>query len=112
MERREEALNPGKVIDDKKQISFADTDARIMGKKGHFEYSYNGQISVDSDHQMIVGQHLSQHPNDIQEVTPALEALNAATGGRQADKLSADNGYMSGANLAALEDVDAYIATD
>ncbi|WP_415843545.1 hypothetical protein, partial [Vreelandella rituensis] len=26
--------------------------------------------------------------------------------------MSADNGYMSGANLAALEDVDAYIATD
>lgn len=112
LERREEALNPGKAIDDKKQISFADTDARIMGKKGHFEYSYNGQISVDSDHQMIVGQHLSQHPNDIQEVTPALEALNAATGGRQVDKLSADNGYMSGANLAALKEVDAYIATD
>jgi len=33
LEQREEQLNPGKAIDEKKQISFADTDARIMGKK-------------------------------------------------------------------------------
>lgn len=31
--KREEELNPGKEIEGKKQISFADTDARIMGKK-------------------------------------------------------------------------------
>jgi transposase len=114
LEQREAALNPGQPIDDKKQISFADTDARIMGKKGRFDYSYNGQISVDGDHQVIVGQHLSQNANDIQEVAPALSSLQAATGGLLPDKLSADNGYMSGANLAALEQaqVDDYIATD
>ena len=32
IEAREEALHPGKPIEDKKQISFADKDARIMGK--------------------------------------------------------------------------------
>ena len=32
LEAREEALHPGKAIEDSKQISFADTDARIMGK--------------------------------------------------------------------------------
>ena len=47
LEAREEALNPGQPIEGKKQISFADTDARIMGKKGDFDYRYNGQISVD-----------------------------------------------------------------
>jgi transposase len=114
LEEREETLYPGQPIDDKKQISFADTDARIMGKKGHFQYSYNGQISVDSDHQIIVGQHLSQNANDIQEVGPALDAIQAATGGQLPEKMSIDNGYMSGTNLAALESVqvDAYIATD
>lgn len=25
-----------------------------MGKKGQFDYAYNGQISVDADHQIIV----------------------------------------------------------
>ena len=56
LEVREEALNPSQPIEGKKQISFADThDARIMGKKGDFDYRYNGQISVDSDHQIIPG---------------------------------------------------------
>jgi len=36
LEKREEELNPGKEIEGKKQISFTDTDARIMGKKGNF----------------------------------------------------------------------------
>ena len=49
LEAREEALNPGKNIDDKKQISFADKAARIMGKKGSFDYQYNAQLSVDKD---------------------------------------------------------------
>jgi transposase len=113
LEQREEQLNPGKAIDAKKQISFADTEARIMGKKGSFEYAYNAQISVDADLQIIVAQHVSQNANDKQEVEPALQALKDSTG-RLPEKLSADNGYWSGDNLQALEQsgIDAYIATD
>jgi len=113
LEQREEKINPGKAIDDKKQISFADTEARIMGKNGSFDYAYNAQISVDADLQIIVGQHVSQNANDKQEVEPALQALED-TAGRLPDKVSADNGYWSGSNLQAFEDnkVDAYIATD
>lgn len=62
LEQREEELNPGQQIDDKKQISFTDPDARIMKTKGGYEYSYNPQISVDKDHQIIVGQHVSRTP--------------------------------------------------
>jgi transposase len=54
LEQREQQLNPGKAIADKKQISFADTDARIMGKNGCFDYAYNAQISVDADLQIPV----------------------------------------------------------
>jgi len=72
LEEREKTLNPGKIIDEKKQISFADQDARIMGKKGNFDYQYNPQISVDEDHQIIVGQHVSQNANDKQEIEPRL----------------------------------------
>jgi len=113
IEHREELINPGKEIDGKKQISFADTDARIMGKKGDFDYRYNAQISVDADFQIIVGQHISLNANDKNEVLPALEALQKTTG-RLPDMMSLDNGYMSGDNLDALEKstVDAYIATD
>jgi transposase len=42
LEKREEELKLGKEIEGKKQINFADTDARIMGKKGNFDYLYNG----------------------------------------------------------------------
>lgn len=113
LEAREAVLNPGQEIDDKKQISFADKEARIMGKKGDFDYRYNGQISVDSDHQIIVGQHLSSHSNDKQEVIPALDALKDSTG-RLPEKMSLDNGYYSGDNLEALEktEIEAYVAVD
>jgi len=113
IEAREEALHPGKPVDDNKQISFADKEARIMGKKGDFDYRYNAQISVDSDTQIIVGQHLSQHANDKREFKPALEQVEKTTG-QLPDKMSADNGYMSGDNLEALagNSVDVYIATD
>ena len=114
LEQREAELNPDKAIEDSKQISFADTEARIMGKKsGQFDYAYNGQISVDADYQIIVGQHISQHANDKQEVEPALQVLQDATD-RLPDQMSLDNGYFSGNNLQSLEQqqVDAYIATD
>ena len=113
LEQREEQLNPGKDIEDKKQISFADTEALIMGKNGSFDYAYNAQISVDADSQIIVGLHISQNANDKQELEPALKAVQD-TAGRLPDQLSADNGYFSGDNLQALEQsgTDAYIATD
>jgi len=41
LEEREEKLNPGAEIDGKKQISFSDTDACIMGKKGDFSAAEN-----------------------------------------------------------------------
>ena len=113
LEKREETLNPGKEIDDKKQISFADTDARIMGKKDNFDYRYNGQISVDSDNQIIVGQHVSQQANDMQEVKPALESIEDSTGSLP-ERISLDNGYMTGSNLDTFDEspIDAYIATN
>lgn len=113
LEKREGELNPDKEIEGKKQISFADTDARIMGKNGNFDYQYNGQISVDKDNQIIVGQHLSQNANDKKEIKPAVENIQKTTG-TLPSKLSADNGYMSGENLETLAstDLDAYVATN
>jgi transposase len=112
LEERENELNPGKKIDEKKQISFADKEARIMGKKGQqYDYAYNGQISVDDKAQIIVGEHLSQNANDKKEVAPALGQIKE-TMGELPDKMSLDNGYMSGANLKGLDkaEVDAYVA--
>ena len=113
LERREAELRPGQAIAEKKQISFADADARIMKGKGGFEYAYNAQISVDEKGQVIVGQHVSQQANDYREVSPALDEVEDTTG-RVPEKLSLDNGYYSGNNLQELSDreVEAYVATD
>jgi transposase len=111
LEEREEKLNPGKPIEDRKQISFADEDARIMGKNGNYQYAYNAQISVDKDHQIIVGEHVSQSANDFDELAPALEEIVNATG-EMPEKVSSDNGYFSGKNLNTLEEneIDGYVA--
>lgn len=113
LEAREEELNPGQAIDDKKQISFADIDARIMGNGKNFKYSYNVQISVDSYSQIIVGQHLSQNANDKQEVKAGLESIQENTG-QLPEQMSLDNGYLSGENLENLKEsgIDAYVAMD
>jgi len=111
LEQREKKENPKQPVNPKKQISFADKDARIMGKNGQFDYAYNAQISVDEEHQIIVGQHVSTACNDTRQLGEALEQAEA-TMGRLPEKLSADNGYMSGENLEKLEQaqVDGYVA--
>jgi len=111
LEEREQKLNPDKKIEDKKQISFSDKEAPLMGKKGDFDYLYNGQISVDKDSQIIVGQHVSQNANDKKEIKPAIEAIVEATE-KTPKEMTFDNGYYSGENLQILEDeqIDGYIA--
>ena len=112
IEKRENKLHPGKEIEDKKQISFTDHDAPpVNSNKGDFDYKYNGQISVDSKAQIIVGEHLSQNANDKQEVKPAIEEL-IATVGTLPPKMSIDNGYFTGENLTTIEEkeLDAYVA--
>ncbi|MFT7184836.1 MAG: transposase [Pseudohongiellaceae bacterium] len=113
IEAREQTLESGKKIDDKKQISFAESDARIMGKTNNFDYRYNGQISVDVDNQIIVDQHLSQNANDKQEVEKGLNSLKESAG-KLSKIMSLNNGYQLGGNLEAFEQstVEAYIAID
>mgnify|MGYP001214208975 CR=1 FL=1 len=112
LEAREAQENPGKAIEGRKQISFADTEAKIMGKKGSFDYSYNGQITVESSHQIIVGEHTTQAANDQKELQPALEEVYENLG-EKPEKASLDNGYFSADNLETLkeEKIDGYVAS-
>lgn len=114
LEKREAKDHPGQAIEDKKQISFSDHDATpVNGNKGDFDYKYNGQVSVDSASQIIVGEHMSQNANDKQELQPAIKELIATVGPLPKElKMSVDNGYFSGTNLTAIEEhkIDAYVA--
>lgn len=86
---------------DKDQVNLTDDESRIMPVPGGgFDQCYNAQASVDVDSLLIVGQHLSQHPNDKQEIAPALAALTALpeTLGT-VDGVLADAGYFSQGNV-------------
>ena len=111
LEKREKKANPKKIIKDSSQISYADTEAKIMKVKGNFDYCYNGQISVDSKNQIIVGQHLTQSENDKTELKDALADIKKNTG-LLPDKLILDCGYISAENITSLSNlnIDAYIA--
>jgi transposase len=111
LEKREQKGNPFKPIKDSSQVSYADTEAKIMKTKGNFDYCYNGQISVDSKNQIILGQHLTQSENDKTELKNALIDMKKNTG-LFPDKLSLDSGYISAQNISSLSDlnIDAYVA--
>ena len=48
----------------------------------HFEQSYNAQAAVEVESRLIVGQCVSQSPNDKQELVPTLPAIPAEGGSR------------------------------
>jgi len=112
LEKREQKENPKEKIDPKKQISYADTDAKMMKSRGSFEYCYNGQISVDSKNQIIVGQHLTRNANDKAELAKALTEIESNTD-KLPDKASLDSGYRTSDNILTLASskIDGYIAT-
>ena len=66
----------------KGQSNFTDPESRIMkaGSGNHFEQSYNAQAAVDVESRLIVGQRVSQAPNDKQELVPTPAAIPAEAG--------------------------------
>lgn len=96
------------------QINLTDADSRIMPTSGGgFEQAYNAQAGVDVNTMLIVEQHVSQQPNDKQEVEPALDNLDAAAAViGTAEAVIADTGYFSAHNVEACHDhhLEPYIA--
>jgi transposase len=98
------------------QVNLTDEDSRIMPTSGGgFEQTYNAQAGVDMDSMLIVENHVTQHPNDKQEIKPALKNLAALpdTLGK-VDALAADTGYFSENNVKRCEQehIKPYIATE
>ena len=81
LEEREKGEHPEEPIDDKKQISFADKDARCFTKKGEgTHYVYNGQAAVDMESQIIVENHMENTVSDAGAVGPMLENMKKEIG--------------------------------
>jgi transposase len=89
----------------KDQINLTDEDSRIMPVAGGgFEQCYNAQAAVAADSMLVISADVVQAPNDKQQIEPMLnhiDALPDALG--EAERLLADTGYFSAANVAACE---------
>ena len=98
----------------KDQVNLTDDESRIMPVSGGgFEQCYNAQSGVDTASQLILCCHVSQKPNDKQEVKPALEELQELKQNiGELSVLLADNGYLSSTNCTFIEnaDITPYIA--
>ena len=99
----------------KAQRNFTDPESRIMkdGATGSFEQSYNGQIAVDDEAQIIVASALTQEANDKRQLVPVLEKVKTNLG-RLPEKTSADAGYFSteAVTSEAISGVDLYVTPD
>jgi transposase len=99
----------------KAQRNFTDPESRIMkdGATGSFEQSYNAQIAVDDQAQIIVAATLTQAANDKQQLMPVLAEVKTNVG-RLPEKVTADAGYFSTAAVTsgALSSVDLYVTPD
>lgn len=98
---------------DVKKINLTDPESHLMkNKKGAFEQCFSPQISVDSEEKIIIGNHVSQAPDDTNELIPMIEEVEKNLGKLQeGTEVSLDNGFYSGPNLKYLEDeeLDGYI---
>jgi transposase len=77
------------------QYNFTDPESRIMkaGNGQHFEQNYNAQAAVEVESRLIVGERVSQAPNDKQELVPTLTAIPAVAGTVAAALV--DSGFFS-----------------
>jgi len=87
--------------DGKTQRNFTDPESRILKTRDGFIQGYNAQAAVDAKAQIIVAHGLRPGQSDQAQLVPLLDAI-ADSLGRAPKEVSADSGYCSEANLAAL----------
>lgn len=96
----------------KSQRNFTDPESRILKTKDGYIQGYNAQAAVDGQAQIVVAHGLTASPNDHGQLEGLIDGI-AANLGRKPKEASADSGYLSEANLAALSarGIEPYIAT-
>jgi transposase len=97
------APEPGPKASD--QINLTDEQSRIMPVSGGgFEQCYNAQAAADVATMLVVATHVTQAPNDKEQVVPMLALMQAQSEVLgMPDCLLADSGYCSEKNIQACE---------
>jgi transposase len=103
---------PSREPDGKRQRNFTDPQSRILKTKDGYIQGYNAQAAVDGKAQIILAHGLTHSMSDQDQLVPLIDAIKDNLG-RRPKEASADAGYCSEANLAALAErkVSAYLAT-
>lgn len=96
---------------DKAQSNFTDPQSRIMKTGDGFQQCYNGQLAVDDEFQLIVGNALTDNATDHGHLIGLVQGIERSLGEAPKSAL-ADAGYRSEPCLAELERrrIDGYIS--
>jgi len=98
----------------KDQVNLTDPESRIMPKGKSFKQAYNAQAGVDTKSMLILGQRITQHSNDKEELIPMLKELaHLPEELGKLDRLLCDAGYFSEKNVKACLEakVEPFIAS-
>ena len=77
----------------KDQYNFTDPESRIMKTGGGFEQAYNAQAAVEVETMLVVGQHVTDAPNDKEQLAPGLDSVSSVIG--EVSQALVDTGYYS-----------------
>jgi transposase len=94
-----------------KEANTTDPDAKFMkDADGAIDLSYNTQIAVEGESQVIVANDVVQEGNDVHQFKPMYEKVKKVTG-KEPEEVSADCGYYSGENMLYIEEeeIDVYL---
>ena len=98
--------------DEKAQSNFTDPESRIMKTSSEgFQQSYNAQMAVEGENQLVVGTAVTDNASDQGQLVPMVDAV-AETCGETPAQVLADTGYCNEPDLQALKerDIDGYVA--
>ena len=73
-----------------------------MKDGGSFEQCFNAQAAVEVDTMLVVGQHVSNAPNDKQQLEPTVASISPVVG--DVSGVLADSGYYSDDAVTKVED--------
>lgn len=90
--RGKEPKPPSEKPPGNKQYNFTDPESRIMKTGGkNYEQAFNAQAVVDTETFLVVGQLVTDAPNDKQQLNPALDSIPSAVA--LPKNVLADTGY-------------------
>jgi transposase len=101
--RGKEPQPPDPTPGPKDQYNFTDPESRIMkaGSGEHFEQCYNAQAAVEVESRLIVGERVTNAPNDKQQLVPSFQAVAPQAG--PIKEVLIDSGFFAEEAIRKIE---------